>query len=127
MACRAESASHTDSPRQREPGSGPALQRGWVLGSPPIRVRPGSRNVDRRLLASADLHFESCRQSYVESASVSAKTILFATRRFFGYPDSRKSSNVRKARHTPGIEDLSGRSPFVCRKARKVRVVGDSG
>src|ERR1035441_7281763 len=59
MACRAGSASHTDSPRRREPGSGPGLQREWVLGFPVIRVRPENRNGDRRLLASTDLHFEN--------------------------------------------------------------------
>src|ERR1019366_2567280 len=67
MACRAGSASHTDSPRRREPGSGPGLQREWVLGSPVIRVRPESRNGDRRLLASADLHFENLAGNHTRS------------------------------------------------------------
>src|SRR5580704_5439924 len=78
MACRAESASRTDSPRRREPGSGPALQRAWVLGSPPIRVLPGSRNVDRRLLASADLDFENLAGNHTRSRQCNcARTTLF--------------------------------------------------
>src|ERR1035438_8676821 len=67
MACHGGSASHTDSPRRREPGSGPGLQREWVLGSPAIRARPESHNNDRRLLASADLHFENLAGNHTRS------------------------------------------------------------
>src|ERR1035437_2243421 len=90
MACRAGSASHTDSPRRREPGSGPGLQREWVLGSPVIRVRPESRNGDRRLLASADLHFENLVGNHTRSLR-SKLAIIFCLA--FGYSGRLVGSN----------------------------------